>query len=91
MTDTKTGPSTLRAIARWATAFAEWEEGISHSPSAHDLVLYWEETVGMLPDDIREAACDEVYQLQINGSPFEALAEFLANCEHVQPHRLRTA
>lgn len=82
-TESKTGPSPLRAIARWATAFAEWEEGRAHSPSATDLVLYYQEEVGELAVD----PTDAFYDMQCHGATLEELAQFLAECEHVQPHR----
>lgn len=80
------GTSTLRVLADWANAYADWEEGLQCSPSADDLVRLYEERIGQLAVDPREA----FYAKQCEGTSLEELVHFLAECEHVQPHQPAT-
>lgn len=78
-----TGPSTKRVLATWANALADWEEGKQCSPSSDDMVADYEQIIGKLAVDPREA----FYAESCNGATLEQLLNFLEECEHVQPHQ----
>ncbi len=81
--ETTTGTSTLRVLAEWANMYADWEEGRQCSPSSSDLVDAYERSIGELAVDPR----DLFYEMSCDSATLEQLLDFLANCEHIQPHR----
>ena len=77
-----TGPSTKRVLAEWSNMLADWEEGKQCSPSSSDLVDAYERIIGELAVDPREA----FFEFCCGGASLEEQLDFLAECEHVQPH-----
>lgn len=73
----------MRVLAKWASNLADWEEGKACSPSTGDMIADYEQTIGKLAVD----PSDAFYERSCEGATLLELLKFLAECEHVQPHR----
>lgn len=73
--------SNKRVLAAWANAFADWEEGVTTSPSGADLIRLYETIIGKLAVDPEQ----EFFDRMCDGDSLEGLLDFLDQCEHVQP------